>query len=154
MVNFSKVLLFASIAMLSACAPPAAPQPQPPITPPVAPMPGADADAHGCKPSAGYQWSVLKNECIRIFETGIRLDPKAANLDQTLSAFIVFKSTGEDGNAELFMPAAAQSVIMTKAPDKGAGLWKADTLTLSQWKGMYTLTGKNGKTLYEGPAVK
>ena len=154
MVHISKVFLFASILMLGACAPPAAPQPQPASTPPAAPVTGADVDAHGCKPSAGYQWSVLKSECIRIFETGIRLDPKAANLDQTLSAFIVFKSADEDGNAELFLPSAAQSVIMAKAPDKGAGLWKADTLTLSQWKGVYTLTSKNGKTLYEGPAVK
>ncbi|MEY2829228.1 MAG: hypothetical protein RIQ33_1086, partial [Bacteroidota bacterium] len=34
---------------------------------------GNDADKHGCKPSAGYTWSVLKNDCIRIWETGIQL---------------------------------------------------------------------------------
>lgn len=35
-------------------------------------MVGGDSDAHGCKASAGYQWSVLKNECIRAFELKIK----------------------------------------------------------------------------------
>ena len=35
-------------------------------------MVGGDSDEHGCKASAGYQWSVLKNECIRAFELKIK----------------------------------------------------------------------------------
>ncbi|MDP5008796.1 MAG: hypothetical protein NWQ13_07395 [Glaciimonas sp.] len=37
------------------------------------PMVGADVDAHGCKPSAGYTWSVLKKSCIRSFELPIKM---------------------------------------------------------------------------------
>ena len=37
-------------------------------TPPV----GGDSDEHGCKASAGYEWSVLKKECIRAFELKIK----------------------------------------------------------------------------------
>lgn len=48
---------------------------EPAQTPP--PMVGNDADEHGCKASAGYRWSVLRNECIRIFEAGVRLDPSS-----------------------------------------------------------------------------
>ena len=33
---------------------------------------GGDSDAHGCIGSAGYQWSVLKKECIRAFELKIK----------------------------------------------------------------------------------
>ena len=52
---------------------------------PEVPMVGGDSDAHGCKASAGYTWSVVKNECIRIFESGIRLDAKAKDLDKSLN---------------------------------------------------------------------
>ena len=30
-----------------------------------APMPGSDVDAHGCKGSAGYQWSEELKQCVR-----------------------------------------------------------------------------------------
>ena len=36
------------------------------------PLVGGDSDVHGCKASAGYQWSVLKKECIRAFELKIK----------------------------------------------------------------------------------
>jgi hypothetical protein len=119
-----------------------------------APKVGADQDEHGCKGSAGYIWSVVKNECIRIFESGIRLDPKAADLDQTTSAFIVFKSETDDLEAELYLPGTKGSTLLKKGADNGAGIWKNDAYTLSQWKGMYTLSDKDNKTLYQGPSVR
>jgi hypothetical protein len=39
----------------------------------MAPQPtilGNDSDEHGCKASAGYTWSQLLGECIRVWETG------------------------------------------------------------------------------------
>lgn len=53
-------------------------------------MAGNDLDKHGCKGSAGYTWSVAKNECVQIFEAGVRLDAADSTLNQTLSAFAVF----------------------------------------------------------------
>ena len=35
-------------------------------------MPGSDRDAHGCIGSAGYIWSEVRQDCIRLFEQGIR----------------------------------------------------------------------------------
>src|SRR5882757_2896536 len=59
------------------------------------PVVGNDADEHGCKASAGYNWSVLKNDCVRIFESGIRLMPQDPGLNKTLAAFVIFKSDND-----------------------------------------------------------
>lgn len=51
-------------------APVTAPAPQP------APMPtpvrvGAEVDAHGCRPSAGYVWSAQAQQCVRPWEHAV-----------------------------------------------------------------------------------
>ena len=137
--NILKISFFAVVGLVlcAACNTPASP-----IV--AAPVVGADQDTHGCKGSAGYQWSALRKECIRLFETGIRLNPSAGQ-DATLSAFAVFV----EGEVELFLP-GQPSILLQKAPDNGAGTWKSDTLTLAQWKGMLTLEGQSGTVLYQG----
>ena len=49
-------------------------------------MPGSDRDSHRCIPSAGYQWSEIKKECIRSFELPLQL----YNVDSTFIAGILF----------------------------------------------------------------
>ena len=112
---------------------------------------GGDRDAHGCIGSAGYQWSVLKEKCIRLFEDGIRLDPKAEGLDQTTVAYIVFKSIDVDAKVELFVP-GEKSVLLPKVGKDDAGTWKNKKYVLKQWRGMYSLEDDKGKLLYEGAA--
>ncbi len=80
------------------------------------PIVGADKDEHGCIGSAGYQWSVMKSECIRIFEVGIRLNATAAVDDKTTDAFVVFSH--DEKEAELFVPRLANSVILESDKDK------------------------------------
>jgi hypothetical protein len=111
---------------------------------------GNDRDSHGCIGSAGYTYSQVRGECIRVFESGVRLDPQDSKLDQTISAFVVFQSDDQDAQAELFLPPRADSVVINKTLGENAGEWKNDMYTLSQWKGMYTLTDESGKTLYQG----
>jgi hypothetical protein len=48
---------------------------------------GGDADKHGCRASAGYTWSVLRAECIRVWETGTRL--QATDSTATTDAFVI-----------------------------------------------------------------
>lgn len=117
-------------------------------------MVGNDRDEHGCIGSAGYTWSVVKNECVRLFEVGIRLNAKAENLDKTLSAFVVFKSDSDDAQAEIFLPGQKGSLLLKKVKKEDAGTWKNDAYTLKQWKGMYMLDDAKGKALYEGSAAK
>ena len=115
-----------------------------------APIIGGDSDEHGCKASTGYTWSVVKNECIRIFESGIRLNAKAVELDSTFSAFIVFKSETDESQAELFLPSEKKSTLLAQDKKNGAGKWTNDAYVLTQWKGMYTLEDSHKKVLYEG----
>jgi hypothetical protein len=118
------------------------------------PIVGNDTDEHGCKPSTGYQWSVIRGECVRVFEIGIPLDAKAKGLNNTLVAFVVFKSNGDDAQAELFVPTDTKSILLTKDTKEGAGEWKNDAYTLKQWKGMYSLEDNKKTLLYQGAAAK
>lgn len=105
-----------------------------------APVVGADEDAHGCKTSAGYTWSALKNECVRIFEAGTALRPVDSTGVQ-MAAFVIF-----DGDkAELFVQTEKPLVLMRKAEGEPftGGQWQ-----LIPWKG-YVLK-KDGKILYTG----
>lgn len=89
------------------------------------PLVGGDVDSHGCKPSAGYTWSVLKNTCIRIFEKGTRLDPAEAVKEKFLSAYVVFGSG--KSKAELYIPHVDGSLIFTKS---GKNKWTYNEWTL------------------------
>lgn len=50
---------------------------------------GADVDAKGCKASAGYTWSELNQQCIRIWEEGVAFEP-VDTTDPDQWAFVVF----------------------------------------------------------------
>ena len=115
---------------------------------------GADRDEHNCIGSAGYQWSMLQKKCIRIFEDGIRLDPVASDLNKTLSAFVVFKSESENAQVEMFIPGVKDSILLKNIKKGEAGTWKNANYTLVLKGGMYTLSDKNKKSLYQGPTAK
>jgi hypothetical protein len=112
------------------------------------PVVGGDSDAHGCKGSAGYTWSEVKQNCIRIFEDGIALAPQDAVADKTTAAFVVFRTGAEDAVAEVFIPGQTSGILMEKAADGSA--WQADTLQLTYAEGKYLLAGKSGVSLYAG----
>lgn len=116
------------------------------------PIVGGDSDEHGCKASAGYQWSALKKECIRIFESGIRLDAQAAYLDKSLSAFVVFASDSMKEQAEVYLPNQKESLLFNfdKAFNNGAGAWRLDSLTLFQKKDVYVMSNNKEVLLYQG----
>ena len=57
---------------------------------------GADQDEHGCKASAGYQWSELKNECVRPFELPLRI----LSSDKTTQTCVLFST--DSSRAEIF----------------------------------------------------
>ncbi|OYU97470.1 MAG: hypothetical protein CFE21_04030 [Bacteroidetes bacterium B1(2017)] len=72
---------------------------------------GNDLDEHNCKGSAGYQWSVLKNTCVRIFEDGKPFVAYGNNTDKTLGAFVIFASNSSQ--AEVYLPHTEGSIILT-----------------------------------------
>ncbi|KAF2334955.1 hypothetical protein [Flavobacterium daemonense] len=102
---------------------------------------GADADDHGCKASAGYTWSTLKKECIRIFD-GTKLSHYDDGKTYTTASYVIF-----DGNkAELFLDTQKESIILERKSEGDS--WKKDDFELIPWKG-YVLK-KAGKILYTG----
>lgn len=139
----SLAIVLSAVAASAIAAPPGAPQPG-------APMVGGDSDAHGCKASAGYSFSALRNRCIRLWESGIRLDPVTQHGSATMSAFVVFGPGGARKTAELFLPEAGPSVMLQRADDG----WTAPGYTLKQKKTVYTLGDTKGRPLYRGQAVQ
>lgn len=111
------------------------------------PVVGDDKDEHGCIGSAGYQWSVLKNKCLRAFEEAdAKLLPAKAAATYTSSAIVLFND--DQSKAELYMPNQTKSLILDRAGKEGGYIWKNDSLELFAWKG-YALR-KNGTVIFHG----
>ncbi|MBL4648934.1 MAG: hypothetical protein JKY03_04330 [Aureispira sp.] len=63
---------------------------------------GGDKDEHGCLVTAGATWSKLKQECIRVFSVGIRLNPILIKEETVVfSAFVVFND--DKSKLELYL---------------------------------------------------
>ena len=101
---------WAFAALLSACSP----QGQP-TNPAAVPQAGADRDAHGCIGSAGYTWSNVRKQCIRIFEAGLAFEPDPAPTQgAVLAAYLVLApAEGEVTATELFVPGRDAPVSLT-----------------------------------------
>ncbi|MEN9322962.1 MAG: hypothetical protein RL699_742 [Bacteroidota bacterium] len=96
---------------------------------------GSDKDPHGCTTSAGYTWSELRQECIRIFEVGTRFDPVEPN---GMSAFVVMDTSGKQ--AELFTLQEKKPLILTQA--------STGTYTNGDWE-LHTQS-KLARLIYKG----
>jgi hypothetical protein len=101
---------------------------------------GNDRDPHGCIPSAGYTWSEVRKDCIRVFNDGVRV--KDAKCDKTLSTYAVFSP--DLSHAEIFAPYSDDHIILTRQGKSGT--WTNGKLILSQTNDQWTLisTEKNG----------
>lgn len=104
-------------------------------------MVGNDVDSDGCKQSAGYIWSELKHECIRLFEIGTRLNPYENPVKDERSAFVIF----EGDRAELFLPSSSTLILERKS--EGDPFVNGE-YQLIPWKG-YVLK-KSGTILFTG----
>lgn len=73
---------------------------------------GADQDEHGCLASAGFIWSKMYKDCVRMF-TGMQLTPvnQPNNEDESLSAYVLFNE--DKSQAEVFIP-NSESIILKR----------------------------------------
>ncbi|HEA3132788.1 TPA: hypothetical protein RVR73_004133 [Aeromonas hydrophila] len=108
---------------------------------------GSDRDSHGCIGSAGYQWSALTKQCVRLFEQGIRLNPTDAG--QTSSAFVLFNA--DQSQAELTLPSGEQH-LLTRQETEGNWSWQGSGYTLFPWKGYVLKAGE--QTLFHGDVAR
>lgn len=107
---------------------------------------GADRDASGCIPSAGYEWSKLQKDCIRIWESGTELTHQGSG-DPNYSAYAII---AED-EAELFLPEAPDSLLLFR--DTGTEISWTDAsseyrLTYDPLAAMI-VTDQNGFVMYK-----
>jgi len=109
----------------------------------------ADKDAHGCLTAAGYVWSQLNKECIRIYDSAIILYPYANqnNEKETINVYLVFNKNG--GNeAEVFFPNTEKATIFVRAADGQP--WKFEDWQLVPWKGFILKKGDEVKFAGDG----
>lgn len=100
---------------------------------------GSDSDEHDCKASAGYSWSIVKNDCIRLFEEGIRLHPAQKNSGAGLSAFVIFSE--DKSEAEVFLPELSTSLLMLHNGEKPTTCWEKEGLRLFQKETLVLMKG-------------
>lgn len=91
-----------------------------------------DEDENGCLASAGYIWSKMNKECVKIY-SGIQLNPASnpTNEDETKSAFILFSENGNQ--AEIFFPDNTETIIVSRQSEGKP--WIKDDWQLIPWKG-------------------
>lgn len=74
---------------------------------------GNDKDVHGCIGSAGYTYSQIRNECVRVFEQKIKLREVNPDKSYTTETAVIFSKNMK--KAEVFIPdGAAKSIILQK----------------------------------------
>ncbi|GAB2536307.1 hypothetical protein [Spirosoma aerophilum] len=103
---------------------------------------GNDKDSHGCIGSAGYTFSVLKNDCIRVFEQKVQLKEMHPTGSYTSMAAVVFSKNNK--KAEVFMAGTPSGILMSRVGKAGKYSWRSGDLTLRKGTG-YVL--KRGKTV-------
>jgi hypothetical protein len=111
---------------------------------------GNDKDAHGCKGSAGYTWSELKKNCVRLFEDGIRLNPAVQKESAVISAFVIFSE--DKKQAELFLPDSTSALLLESTSSNGKPSWVKDNFKLSFEKEY--LLKLNDKEVYRSESGK
>ena len=109
---------------------------------------GGNKDEHGCLTAAGYTWSELRRDCIRIFEDGVRVDDPS--LQPSLASYAVFAA--DSSRVEVFRPSPFRNEIL----DRKGGVWQGKTCKLydeNRWelRGSETTTdlyGTNYQSFY------
>lgn len=106
---------------------------------------GSGRDEHGCIPSAGYEWSVALERCIRLWEVGIELtNVRVPN--STSVAYLIIDP--EKDKAELYMSEVSGSLILTKQGSEWVDSDKRYILTRNT-SNQYQVRNAKGTLLYQ-----
>ncbi|MBB4804920.1 hypothetical protein HNP38_000192 [Chryseobacterium defluvii] len=107
---------------------------------------GGDRDTHGCIGSAGYTYSQVKNDCIRVFEQKIKLPEVKPKGSSTSMTAVIFSKDMK--NAEIFLPDQnSGSLILTRA-GKGK-TWKSGKYILVPYKKIGYQLKKDNIVIYQ-----
>lgn len=104
---------------------------------------GNDIDAHGCKASAGYTWSVVKNTCIRLWEVGIQLTP--IDNKEPYTSITTAIMSDDKTKVELFIIGESNSILLDKNAEQS---FSGSSYSLIQENNKWLLK-KNNKAIYK-----
>lgn len=115
--------------------------------------PGSDRDTHGCIPSAGYTWSALRGQCLRIFEAGIALHPVSAPKEgASLVAYVLTDGQTPAQAVELFLPGSSPGQQLRRETSaQGAALVHPSKPVRLRQAGPQLVLEINGQTQYTRP---
>lgn len=101
---------------------------------------GVAKDAHGCNAAAGYVWSEVRKNCVRLFEDGVKFSA-AAGQDSTMAAYVVFAT--DSLQAEVFLPGQdKQPLLQRRQLPAGGYVWNEeddDTYNVRQMNGRWVI---------------
>ena len=119
---------------------------------PTAPLVGADRDAHGCIASAGYTYSVVRQDCIRLWKQATSLAPTVVLGNPALPAYVIRSANWQ--HAEVFLPGQDDSVVLTLQTTPGDPSWTDpyNTWLLTYDKIQGWKLAQDGTVLYTAPA--
>ena len=107
---------------------------------------GGDRDEHGCIGSAGYVWSEVSQDCIRVFEKGIRTESVRGD---NRSVYIVFSP--DSSQVELFFSDGQPNEILERRTLPSGGFaWNVeddDTKNVRFINGLWTIE-QRGEVIY------
>ena len=109
-------------------------------------MTGNDKDEHGCIASAGYTWSEVQKDCIRLWEKGVRMESIA---DTTKTAYLIFSP--DSAQIELFFSGDQPNEILDRRSlPSGGYAWNVeddDTKNVRIEAGRWTIS-QRGNLIY------
>ncbi|MFL9833145.1 hypothetical protein [Chryseobacterium terrae] len=103
---------------------------------------GSDRDSHGCIGSAGYTYSKIKKNCVRVFEQEIKINQLNPKNSSSSMAAIIFSENKR--KAEVLLP--GENIILRKKCRKD--IWKKGKYILTPTETGYKLE-KDKITIYQ-----
>lgn len=111
---------------------------------------GGDMDSHGCRASAGYVWSEVWQDCIRVFECGVRTEAVDGNSG---AAYLVFST--DSSRVELFFSNGdSNETLERRVLPSGAVVWNVeddDTKNVRRIDGLW-IVERRGRLVYRESA--
>lgn len=141
MKSINSIYLMALACVVMSCGGKKAETEEVQVTAPEEMMVGNDKDEHGCIGSAGYTWSVVKNDCIRLFEDGVFLDK--SNADESVA--LVFSN--DSVSAEIFYTDKKETEIL-KRSESDKTIWTKGNKTIKSDNNLWVLA-VDGKVVYK-----
>ena len=115
------------------------------------PVVDSDKDEHGCIASAGYTWSEVQKDCIRLWEKGVRMN---AVDDAGKTLFLVFSP--DSTQVELFFSeeGVSNEILDRRGLPAGGYAWNVeddDTKNVRLEDGEWTVS-QRGRLIYQEDA--